>query len=324
MSTEKEPRNSSYSFNDLGALREVYYSAIVREGDRLSQLKTGYLKLLIYLIVKSKPDPEFIDERRTELETLNKFVFGDGSNVLKDCYETEIHFTYGYDEKEFHQTVRSDEKCDDVICDSPNTRVQALFNYMSNNPAPEPDDYLCDDMNICPKGYDEQSYEMARLEWENDIIEHTFVESGIAIENTVFDSVGLYDNVTGVGIAHFRSLCGLTQKEFAKKYHINVSTLAHWEQGHRNPPEYVLYMIQHIYNLEKQIKDLSCAGITLQKYFETHFAKTCDPFPVRLVLDNKPISCWSDYALKKYGDKTVKNVSVDETDWGKLYIIELQ
>jgi putative transcriptional regulator len=54
-------------------------------------------------------------------------------------------------------------------------------------------------------------------------------------------------------IRELRNITGLSQSEFAKKFHIPVGTLAHWEQEIRKPPEYVVYMISRIvYNERKE------------------------------------------------------------------------
>ena len=47
-------------------------------------------------------------------------------------------------------------------------------------------------------------------------------------------------------IKELRKITGLSQVEFAKKFHIPVGTLSHWEQGIRTPPEYVVYMMTRI------------------------------------------------------------------------------
>ena len=45
-------------------------------------------------------------------------------------------------------------------------------------------------------------------------------------------------------IKEIRELAGLTQASFAKKYHIPLGTLRHWEAGERKPPTYVLYLLE--------------------------------------------------------------------------------
>lgn len=50
-------------------------------------------------------------------------------------------------------------------------------------------------------------------------------------------------------IKELRESTGLSQSQFAEKFHIPVGTLQHWEQGVRKPPEYVLYML---YELTKE------------------------------------------------------------------------
>ncbi len=53
-------------------------------------------------------------------------------------------------------------------------------------------------------------------------------------------------------IKELRRITGLSQAEFAKKFHIPVGTLAHWEQEIRKPPEYVVYMISRIIYNERE------------------------------------------------------------------------
>ena len=40
-----------------------------------------------------------------------------------------------------------------------------------------------------------------------------------------------------------RDLTGLSQAQFAKKYHQKLSSIRHWEQGHRNIQSNVLYLL---------------------------------------------------------------------------------
>ena len=53
-------------------------------------------------------------------------------------------------------------------------------------------------------------------------------------------------------IKELRKITGLSQAAFAKKFHIPVGTLAHWEQGIRTPPDYVIYMLSRIIYLERE------------------------------------------------------------------------
>ena len=53
-------------------------------------------------------------------------------------------------------------------------------------------------------------------------------------------------------IKKIRNNLNLTQKEFAKNFQIPLRTLQGWEQGLRNPPTYVIFMIQKIIDLEKE------------------------------------------------------------------------
>lgn len=45
-------------------------------------------------------------------------------------------------------------------------------------------------------------------------------------------------------IKELRELTNLTQKEFAKRYHIPKRTLENWEGGQRSPSETILYLLE--------------------------------------------------------------------------------
>lgn len=53
-----------------------------------------------------------------------------------------------------------------------------------------------------------------------------------------------------ITILELRKQTGLSQSQFAKEFHIQLKTLQSWEQGWRNTPECILYMIQRILELE--------------------------------------------------------------------------
>ena len=53
-------------------------------------------------------------------------------------------------------------------------------------------------------------------------------------------------------ILALRKQTGLSQSQFAKKFHIQLKTLQSWEQGWRNTSECILYMVQRILELESE------------------------------------------------------------------------
>lgn len=53
-------------------------------------------------------------------------------------------------------------------------------------------------------------------------------------------------------INELRKQTGMSQSKFANKFHINKRTLQSWEQGYRHAPEYVLYMIETILDMENE------------------------------------------------------------------------
>ena len=48
----------------------------------------------------------------------------------------------------------------------------------------------------------------------------------------------------------FRMLTGLSQRKFAEYFGISIRTIQEWEQGRRNPPEYLLGLLKRIWFLE--------------------------------------------------------------------------
>lgn len=53
-------------------------------------------------------------------------------------------------------------------------------------------------------------------------------------------------------ILEIRKQTGLSQSQFAEKFHIKIGTLQSWEQGWRNTPECILYLIQKVLELESK------------------------------------------------------------------------
>lgn len=51
-----------------------------------------------------------------------------------------------------------------------------------------------------------------------------------------------------------RGTTGLSQKDFANKFSIPVSTYEHWEMGVRKPPVYVVNLIETVLNYEQLLK----------------------------------------------------------------------
>ena len=56
-------------------------------------------------------------------------------------------------------------------------------------------------------------------------------------------------------IKNLREKTGLSQSKFAEKYHINISTLRHWEQNVQKVPEYYLYLLKN--EVERDYGDIT-------------------------------------------------------------------
>lgn len=56
----------------------------------------------------------------------------------------------------------------------------------------------------------------------------------------------MYSEVITMNVKQIRLRSGMNQKEFASYFGINLRTLQEWEQGRRNPPEYLPGLIERI------------------------------------------------------------------------------
>ena len=52
-------------------------------------------------------------------------------------------------------------------------------------------------------------------------------------------------------ILELRQKTGLSQSQFAKRFHLNVRTVQTWEQGTRKTPDYVIWLITRVIELEE-------------------------------------------------------------------------
>jgi len=52
-------------------------------------------------------------------------------------------------------------------------------------------------------------------------------------------------------ILELRQKTGLSQSQFAKRFHLNVRTVQTWEQGTRKTPDYVIWLIARVIELEE-------------------------------------------------------------------------
>lgn len=57
-----------------------------------------------------------------------------------------------------------------------------------------------------------------------------------------------------ITIKEIREQTSLSQSQFAKKFHLTIRVVQSWEQGKRNTPEHVLYMVQKILEYEERME----------------------------------------------------------------------
>lgn len=56
-------------------------------------------------------------------------------------------------------------------------------------------------------------------------------------------------------IKEIRTLTGLSQAKFCEKYHIPLNTFARWEQGKREPPDYLVELLE--FKVREDLKNAS-------------------------------------------------------------------
>lgn len=54
-----------------------------------------------------------------------------------------------------------------------------------------------------------------------------------------------------------REILGISRAEFSRKYNIPIRTLEDWDAGRKNPPEYVLEMLERIVREDKEVRGKS-------------------------------------------------------------------
>ena len=54
-------------------------------------------------------------------------------------------------------------------------------------------------------------------------------------------------------ILELRQKTGLSQGQFAKRFRLNVRTVQTWEQGTRKTPDYVIWLIARVIELEEML-----------------------------------------------------------------------
>lgn len=56
-------------------------------------------------------------------------------------------------------------------------------------------------------------------------------------------------------IKEIRTSMGLSQQQFADYFEIPVKTIQDWEQGRREPPDYIPKLLERVWMVEKGIED---------------------------------------------------------------------
>ena len=54
-----------------------------------------------------------------------------------------------------------------------------------------------------------------------------------------------------------REILGISRAAFSRRYNIPIRTLEDWDAGRKNPPEYVLEMLERIVREDKEVRGKS-------------------------------------------------------------------
>lgn len=54
-----------------------------------------------------------------------------------------------------------------------------------------------------------------------------------------------------------RKILGISRAEFSRRYNIPLRTLEDWDAGKKNPPDYVLNMLERVVNEDKEGNDMN-------------------------------------------------------------------
>lgn len=120
----------------------------------------------------------------------------------------------------------------------------------------------------------------------------------------------------------FRKETQMSQKEFSEYYNIPLRTLQDWEQGRRNPSEYILEMMKRIWYLERDKKEQYNNAYKLKKGTKLTFLSGKDKGNVFILLsDLLPCARTEGCYRAKYEDETCECYIYVETLQELGYIV---
>lgn len=70
-------------------------------------------------------------------------------------------------------------------------------------------------------------------------------------------------------IKEIRALTGLSQAKFCQKYHIPLNTLTRWEQGKREPPDYLVELLEFKVREDLGMKGMKLTLTEVLDYFDS-------------------------------------------------------
>ena len=64
----------------------------------------------------------------------------------------------------------------------------------------------------------------------------------------------IMENIATKKMKDLRARTGLSQSQFAKRFHLSIKTLQGWEGGIKRTPGHILYMVERILDLEERME----------------------------------------------------------------------
>ena len=121
---------------------------------------------------------------------------------------------------------------------------------------------------------------------------------------------------------NLRNNCQLPQKEMADKFHIPYQTYIQWENGRRNPPEYIVELISEIVKKDEKLKNVNQFGINEKLEYvinklDIPRGKDEVGYPIILYCGNQKVTCFStDEELVDWKEHTIRTYKKIDTAWG--------
>lgn len=164
---------------------------------------------------------------------------------------------------------------------------------------PHPDDDDAEAVRKCSDAY--FMYANLTFDVDNGDMKDKFIadyESAYDDMNDILMSVD-WNYVPASTLKVLRVSTGLSQAEFAKKYHISLGTYSHWEQGNRKPPEHDVYMLRRLVRHDTAYQSINSIANALDE-ISAEIGCSCMKMPFMLMDKDGNYMDYSDSTIDEY------------------------